>query len=227
MQYGLAIATTTYFGAYNSCKDGNYRLRLFLDEVESMRGADMAGRKVVWVIHDDASPIDFVLPQLDNVDVQLIRHSDNRGNTGNIPRCVTHASQLAPWTLALDSDGLIARDCFPRLWRLVAQYPTLKVFGTFNTKYHITKEDKGTHVIKQSLCEHGVLFKSELWKSESIRDGFGLLSNIRYDQFENNYPCLKPSGVQHTGQYGLNGTLDDNDVEFNLDGVQCTATTQS
>ena len=222
--YDLAIATTTYHGPYNSCRDGGYRLKLFRDEVESLRNADTAGRKVVWVIHDDASPIDFAVPQLDNIDVILVRHPDNRGNTGNIPRCVTHAASLAPWTLALDSDGLVAKDCFPRLWRLVEQYPHISVFGTFNTKYHINKEDRGDHVIKQSLCEHGVLFKSRLWKVDKIRDGFGLLSNIRSDDFVGNYPCLKPSGVQHTGQYGLNGTLDDDDPEFQLEGL-CTVTT--
>ena len=210
MYYDLCIATTTFFGLYGTVSDGEYRKRLFLDEAESLSKMDKNGLRIVWLIHDDVSP---EFPEIDvaGVDLFIVRGMEKLGNTGAIPLAISRAVKFAPIVLSLDSDGLIARDCLPRLWDLQRRYQQQNVFGTFNTKYHHTLEDRGDHVMKQSLCEHGILFRSGVWVGK--RPDYGLLSNLTC---EGPFPCLKPSGVQHTGQFGLNGTMDDFDEKFQI-----------
>ena len=206
--YDLVIVTTTFFGLYGTVSDGKYRERLFLDEVDSLSKADKNGLRIIWLIHDDVSP-EFPDINVAGVDLFIVRSKEKLGYVGAILLAIAHAIKFAPIVLTLDSDGLIAKDCLPRLWDLRHRYPQQGIFGTFNTRYHHTLEDRGDHVMKESLCEHGVLFRSSLWLGN--RPNYALLANLKC---EGPFPCLKPSGVQHTGQYGLNGTMDDFDTNF-------------
>lgn len=207
MSFDFAIATTTYFGTYGNCRDPRYRLKLFLEEAESVARLDW--QNGVWVIHDDASPVEFpALPQM-NCEVIVVGGDKRLTNAGRIPKAISHAVTLAPWVLALDSDGLLSRNCIQRIRWLQDKFPEQGVFGTFDTKYHPDVETHGGYVMKRSLPEHGLVFRSDLWQVP-YRDGFGLLSNIRCDGYSP-YPCLSPSGVQHTGRLGLNGASDDYD----------------
>jgi len=213
LKYDFAIATTTYFAPYANCKDVEYRVELFYTMCESLAKVDWSGSSAIWVIHDDASPAFPVMMDV-GIPVEVIRHKENLTIAGNSGRSIQHAAGLGEWVVVADSDGLFARDCFLRLKGLMQQYPDEGIFGLFNTKYHKLVEDRGDHVIKATLCEHGTVFHNSL-------AGF-CFGRIRMDVGP--YPCLKPSGLQHTGQVGLNSTTDDFDSEFQVEGVSFTAT---
>lgn len=209
--YDLCVVTTTYLDAYDGCFNPYYRLGLFLDEIASMRHLDCGRLKVCWLIYDDGSPQFPAMPAMPfDTELHLLR---NVGWVRNSVRACARACELSGWVLNLDSDGLIARDAIGRATSLIAQFPNAPAYGLFNTPYHHTLETHADHVLKQSIPEHGLLFRSQDYRTD-MGDNFPLFARLKPNG--SGYPVLRPSGIQHTGKVGVNSTEDDEDLEFKL-----------
>ena len=231
MKYDLAIATTYFAGPYGNC-DGEDRAEYFDQMLESARHVDWpSDKRFLWIVSDDASIIPARVTNLP-IDFMLVRHTKNKGNLDNITWVVGEAAKWAEWVMYADNDGMFSRDCFHRMFALLARYPWCNAFTAFNTKYHgkvalpisddrlmqmgVTEVDFPDHCLKQSTCEHGFTFRADNWANDGTWS-CNLMSGLRCENPP--YPCLKPSGLQHIGKRGLNGTMDDYDVDFVLEGV--------
>ena len=197
------------------------------------------GLRFKWLISDDASPVDVPSfpPHNSSCDVEIIKQPINLGNAKNILWVCGEAAKQAYWVMYADNDGLFSKDCFKRLFPLLWRYPWCHAYTVFDTKYHfpvqhpvtddrlkywgVTETQLADHSLKQSTCEHGLVFRAEDWKNDGT-----WVCNLHHAIEPNDppYPCLKPSGLQHIGKRGLSGTTDDYDASFKEEGVSCTDT---
>lgn len=200
--YDVAIATSTYFGLYGNVPDTEYRRTMFRNLVDSMMELDIGGRQVCWVIGDDCSPSGPPQGIPVPFDVYVLTRDKNIGQPKHYLATVNAARERANWVLVVDDDGIISPQCLNRLFALVEKYPLADCYSAYNSKYHQTKEVFDDHVLKHSATEHGRFFRAP-WS------GFG--------STQHPIPTLRPSGIQHCGKYGLNGTEDDYDPEY-VDG---------
>lgn len=198
--YDVAIATSTYFAPYGNCVSGSYRLALFRKLIKSLQLLDTCEKKVCWVIHDDASPEFPEIPVMP-FDVKILKRAQNIGQPDNYLSTVQDANTTAAWTMVCDDDGFVASDCLKRAFELVARHPEHEVFGLYNSPYHKPSQEFEDHVLKSSTCEHGRFFRSS----------FGGWGPVAHD-----IVVLRPSGIQHCGKFGLNGTEDDFDKELTI-----------
>ena len=222
-QYDLAICTAFYAGRYGNCNE-QQRLSYFERMLDSATRVDWpADKRIVWVIADDASLLPFpVLPALP-IAFDVTRHDTNIGNQQNIVWVCRRGAQLAEWVAYCDNDGLFARDCFTRLFNLIESQPKYRGYSLFNTKYHHPTGIEGSGwVEKASSCEHGFVFRADDWENDGSYV-CGLMSAC--PNAAPPYACLRPSGLQHIGTFGLNGTADDFDSEFCEDGVSTKGVT--
>ena len=211
--YDIAIATTCYFEPYGTIKDEvgiEFRRQSFLAMLHSIGRVDWGAQKaIVCVRVDGGRPPE--IPEI-GIPIQIIVNPEKAGCPLNLTLACDDAQKHAPWVLYVDNDGLFAKDSIKRLFKLIARYPDMDAFGLFNTKYHETIEEHPDHVLKHSLCEHGICFKTTRW---DFRLSYGGISFPAAAQYRSPYPTLKPSGVQHCGgKYGLNGTEGDFDADF-------------
>lgn len=198
--YDIAIATSTYFAPYGNCVAGSYRVALFRELLKSLLQVDLRGRKACWVIHDDASPEFVEIPRMP-FDVRILKIADNLGQPKAYFGALAEANKIAEWVIFCDSDGWMTPDCIERAFALSEKYPDAQMYGLYNSPYHKTIEEFEDHVLKESICEHGRFFRSSF-------GGWGVV--------ENAIPVLRPSGIQHCGKFGLNGTEDDYDRELEI-----------
>ncbi len=200
MKYDLAIATSTYFAIYGNVPYSGYRLKLFRELMDSMKDVRWCGLKPIWVIHDDNSPHFPATPDAE-IDTLVFHRNTNLGQPKNYLSTVNHACEMAPWVLVVDDDGIISPDCIERLLWLKDKFPEREVFCAFNSPYHAVSIDGDGYVEKLTCPEHGRFFTA-------ANGGFRSVSHT--------IATLKPSGVQHCGKYGLNGTANDWDRDFRI-----------
>ena len=210
--FDVAIVTTSYFAPYRGCDDPLYRLKLFCDEIESVRQLSTDGKRIIWAIFDDGS--DYWPNKFEQMHIPVEIHSqlNNIGWARLLPIACTRGCELADWVINMDSDGLIAQDAIRRVFSLVQRYPRATGYGLFNTKYHHTKNIFDDHVIKQSIPEHGIMFRAKDYDVVPRPDNFPLMARLPAEP--EGYPVLRPSCIQHTGKMGINSTADDFDIEF-------------
>ena len=201
MPYDVCLATPTYFGIYGNVKDAGYRKNLFLNLRDSMKRLITSGAKVCWLIQDDASPESFPEWNGDNFsfDIQMSKNEEHLGMPKNYLNTAEQARQIADWVLVVDDDAIVAPNVIHRMFELANKYPDHLMYGAFNSPYHKVVEDRGDHVLKHSTCELGRFFRHNY-------EGFGFVTHP--------IAVLKPSGIQHCGTFGLNGTADDFDPNF-------------
>lgn len=198
--YDVALATSTYFGGkYGNVTDPHYRRRLFDDLCDSLEMLDKGGKRICWIIGDDCSPAGPPEKMEMPFDVFVLTRPQNVGQPQNYLQTVQRACREAEWVLVVDDDAIVADDCIIRLFDLVGKHPECDCYGAFNSPYHPVIQDCGDYVLKHSTCELGRFFRAE-W------GGFGVTRKP--------IPVLKPSGIQHCGKFGLNGTADDYDRDF-------------
>lgn len=198
--YDVAIATSTYFGEYGNVPNRDYRMDLFLRLAQSLRISHLGAWRVLWLIHDDASPVFPEMPKLP-FDVMVLRRSKNIGQPQNYLSTVQHAAAEANWVAVIDDDGEVKPDWLKRAFDLVAWFPEADCYGLYNSPYHPANRVEDGYVLKPSTCEHGRFFRAK----------FGGWGPVTHD-----IPVTRPSVLQHCGKFGLNGTKDDYDREFNL-----------
>lgn len=217
--FDLAIATTTYFsGPYGTIKDkegSEFRKGTFLAMLESIKNVDWGGRSAVLCVRDDSVEADFPsLPDI-GIPIRVERNEKVAGCPLNLTLACNDAAPLAPLVIYVDNDALFSKRSILRLFAMMEAYPDVEGWGLFNTKYHIDVAEYPGVVIKQSMCEHGLCFRSAKW---DYSPSYGLIAYASAAGIQGPYPTLKPSGVQHCGgKYGLNGTEDDFDQNFRID----------
>lgn len=216
--YDLAICTTCYFsGPYGTITDkagSDHRKGTFLAMLESIAKLDWGGRRAALFIRDDSLECDFpALPDI-GIPIHVARNAEKVGCPMNLTLACNDAAHLAPFIIYVDNDGLFSRRSIIRLFDLMARYPDMEAWGMFNTRYHKDVAAYDDHVIKATICEHGVCFPTKKWDYAPI---YGPIAYASCAGLNGPYPTLRPSGVQHCGGiYGLNGTSDDTDEEFRL-----------
>lgn len=226
-KYDIAVSMGTYFDDHWRV-NGEYRRELYLACIESLKKVNWLGTRVVLVLRDDCSTIPPERPEIVGVDVDYLvrpkRLGSNESPFLNLQQGILEAGELGYWVLWLDSDGLVAHDCIKRLFDLVHVFPSHPAYGAFNSPVHEVLEDhraeKPGYVLKRSLTEHGTLFRSADLRSFDRGFWSGLCArkdNSGYFDFPKAWPCLAPSGIQHTGIVGVNNPKgEDFDVEFVL-----------
>ena len=207
--FDLAIATAHYAGPYGNA-DGKDRLRYFEAMLRSAREVNWPiDKKIIWVISDDASPFRLLTIPLLRIPVEFHVNPLRIGSKENIMHVIDRGVELADRVLYCDNDGEFSHNCFERLFRMIEDVPDAQGYMVFNTNYHETIGWTKGHLLKRSYTEHGICFRSTQWSHMGREpDIFACLRS------EPPYPCLTPSGLQHIGKRGLNGTEDDFDLEF-------------